>query len=241
MIGRRFQGKDAGPLGSPHDGDHSSGEQALVAQVIPLRRRGSDAELRDEQAAHSGVFDPPPEPEPPQEYSVWERPTAELIRRTHCDENKRGGERRAVWRPSRRRVVTAALAALICVAGFGIASSGSHRRAQRSAALTRPPEQLGLGAPLSGRTPRGATRHLELRSRSSPTSQSRRHTRSTDVRSAPSVGTGSRQSRGGSTGVVTAGSRGSEASEPHNGSSEQTQTSAQSAVATAAREFGFER
>src|SRR6516162_7587140 len=54
----------------------------MIAEVIPLRRRTPEhGSSSDEEPAHSGLFDPPPDPEPPEEYSVWERPTAELVRR----------------------------------------------------------------------------------------------------------------------------------------------------------------
>src|SRR6266699_5003984 len=68
----------------PHDGDRSSSEDGLIAEVIPLRRRDPGRLRGGEQPFEpepSDVFDPPPEPEPLAEYSVWERPTAELLRR----------------------------------------------------------------------------------------------------------------------------------------------------------------
>ena len=71
----------------------------MIAEVIPLRRRtpdhGSSSYERD--PTHSGVFDPPPDPEPPEEYSVWERPTAELLRRERPDDVVPSKSRRREW------------------------------------------------------------------------------------------------------------------------------------------------
>ena len=71
-------------MGPPRDGDRSLGEDGMIAEVIPLRRRAHHAPWTTHEevgSSHSGVFDPPPDPEPPEEYSVWDRPTAELVRR----------------------------------------------------------------------------------------------------------------------------------------------------------------
>jgi hypothetical protein len=227
-------------LPPPADGDHSSGEQALVAQVIPLRRRGVHAELRHEEPAHSGVFDPPPEPEPPEEYSVWECPTAELIRRIPSHQAPRITSRRLASPHGRRWAIAAAAAVLLCAVAFGVATSGSQRRAQRSAALTRPPEQLGLGSPLAGGSPRSGKQHPYLGVRSSATSRSRRRAGSTHASTPRPVG---RSSPSGSPpgAIVTEDTRASEPSEARAGPSAQPETPAQGAVATAAREFGFER
>jgi hypothetical protein len=59
-----------------------------LAQIIPLRRRAHEPPDRDPYTGEServGVFDPPEEPEPAREYSVWEQPIAELIRREPDD------------------------------------------------------------------------------------------------------------------------------------------------------------
>ncbi|MGH2863720.1 MAG: hypothetical protein ACRDJX_00565, partial [Solirubrobacteraceae bacterium] len=70
-------------MSAPRDGDGGSNEDGTLAQIIPLRRRAGDPDLSE--LAHgfqrTDVFDPPPEPLPAREYSVWENPTAELIRR----------------------------------------------------------------------------------------------------------------------------------------------------------------
>jgi len=102
-------------LGPPRDGDHSSREDGMIAEVIPLRRRTPDhGSSPDEEPAHSGLFDPPPDPEPPEEYSVWERPTAELLRRERPDD--RVPTRRRGWATaafSRRAQVPAILGTLV--------------------------------------------------------------------------------------------------------------------------------
>lgn len=72
----------------PPGEDHQSGGEQELAQVIPLRCRAHDQDQAAEISpitprgqAPTAVFDPPADPEPPGEYSVWEQPIAELIRR----------------------------------------------------------------------------------------------------------------------------------------------------------------
>lgn len=95
----------------PRDGDARSREDEMIAEVIPLRRRTRDGAPmpREAGSSHSGVFDPPPDPEPSEEYSVWERPTAELVRREPPESPRaiasRGapGDRSAPGRPAASR------------------------------------------------------------------------------------------------------------------------------------------
>jgi hypothetical protein len=81
-------------MSRPRDGDGSSTEDGMVAQVIPLRRRGRETNELDRLTRApglSGLFDPPQDPEPLSEYSVWEKPTAELVRRETPDATRPAG------------------------------------------------------------------------------------------------------------------------------------------------------
>ena len=69
-------------MDTPGDGDGSYGDDGLIAKVIPLRRRdGGDAGEPSVDPSPRDIFEPPQDPEPLGEYSVWETPTAELVRR----------------------------------------------------------------------------------------------------------------------------------------------------------------
>lgn len=67
----------------PRDGD---GDGEMVAQIIPLRRRaGPIAPPRSPDRRPREVLDPPREPPPAAERSVWDQPTTKLRRRTIPD------------------------------------------------------------------------------------------------------------------------------------------------------------
>jgi hypothetical protein len=157
-------------LGPPRDGDRSSREDGMIAEVIPLRRRTPDqrSSSREGEPAHSGVFDPPPEPEPPEEYSVWERPTAELLRRERPGDLVPSTTLRRGWATaafSRRAHVPAILATLVASVTLIIVTSSSHRAAHTPASAGASRVEAGLGAPLGGAPP------------SAPRPQVRRHAR----------------------------------------------------------------
>jgi hypothetical protein len=142
-------------LDPPRDGDRSSGEDGMIAEVIPLRRRRRDRgwPASEVQSPHSGVFDPPPDPEPPEEYSVWERPTSELVRRQPPDHLIPVDERRRRW--SLRSLtcgpqVAAGMAALIAAAALIIATVGLHGGPRTSASTDVGSTETGLGAQLGG-------------------------------------------------------------------------------------------
>ena len=136
-------------MGPPRDGDRSSREDGMIAEVIPLRRRTPDhrSSSREGEPAHSGVFDPPPDPEPPEEYSVWERPTAELLRRERPDDRvptRRRGWVTAVF--SRRAQVPAVLATLVASVTLIIVTSSSHRTQHAPASMRLAPAEAGVRA-----------------------------------------------------------------------------------------------
>src|SRR2546427_7821647 len=104
----------------------------MIAEVIPLRRRAHHAAWTthgETGPSHSGVFDPPPDPEPPEEYSVWDRPTAELVRRQPRDRLVSVDAGRHKWGSvlrARSAPVAAGLAALVAAAALIIAAIGLH-------------------------------------------------------------------------------------------------------------------
>jgi hypothetical protein len=246
-------------LGPPRDGDRSSGEDGMVAEVIPLRRRARDGAWAPHEAEpdHSGVFDPPPDPEPPEEYSVWERPTAELVRREPADQPRAVASHRRSW--ASVRTWHAGGVALVAVVGtvLALALESSHRSPQRSADSAIRGDQLGLGAPLSAGTgtrtqrvarawslsPRPRGHHWEAHGSVSPT-RSSAGAQGQVVQSASVAPT--RSSLGGtdqatpSLAVAPAIASTREAAHAETVSAT-TQAGAKTPSATAAREFGFER
>src|SRR6516225_10786638 len=151
----------------------------MIAEVIPLRRRTPDhGSSSDEEPAHSGVFDPPPDPEPPEEYSVWERPTAELVRRECPDDlvpSHSGGRRWGTALRNRRAHTVAILATLVASATLIIVTGSSHRTPHTPASAGASRVEAGLGAPLGGAppsAPRRQVRRYTRRSRRAPTHRS---------------------------------------------------------------------
>jgi hypothetical protein len=143
-------------LDPPRDGDRSSGEDGMIAEVIPLRRRTPDAGRHEGEPTHSGMFDPPPDPEPPEEYSVWERPTAELLRRERPDDLAPSNRGRRGWGAavlSRRAHAAAILATLVASVALIIGTAGSHRTRRNPASAGLGGVQAGLGAPLGSAQP----------------------------------------------------------------------------------------
>src|SRR5437660_4686695 len=127
----------------------------MIAEVIPLRRRAHDAAWtpREAEPSHSGVFDPPPDPEPPEEYSVWERPTAELVRRERPEDRVPSVAQRRGWESVRSWPVGVIAVALIVAAVLIVAPGNSHRSPQGSATTELGSAHLGLGAALGGGQP----------------------------------------------------------------------------------------
>jgi len=103
----------------PPEDEDSTGEDELLAQVIPLRRRATeqvgDLELSPITPLGpppTGVFDPPEDPEPAGGYSVWEQPIAELIRRSEPEPN--GPRRQAKGANRPRLLISVAAGASLC-------------------------------------------------------------------------------------------------------------------------------
>jgi hypothetical protein len=69
-------------MNTPGDGDGSASDDGLIAEVIPLRRRdAANGWEPSYNPPRSDIFEPPDDPDPLAEYSVWETPTAQLVRR----------------------------------------------------------------------------------------------------------------------------------------------------------------
>lgn len=218
----------------------------MIAEVIPLRRRAHDRGWTPDEAesTHSGVFDPPPEPEPPEEYSVWERPTAELVRRQRPDDLVPVDRAPRRW-PSvsfaHSGSLAAAVVALIATAGVLIAlGQRQHHAAAESAARQLGAGAVGLGAPLGGlptSTPRERSDGV------APPAQKARHRSPTRwTRRAHST---AQPSASGVTSPSAATPAGVDASrEGRTSASQSAQRSPREPTAVAAsasREFGFER
>ena len=229
-------------MGPPRDGDRSSREDGMIAEVIPLRRRTPDhrSSSGEGEPPHSGVFDPPPDPEPPEEYSVWERPTAELVRRERPDDlvpSHSGGRRWGTLR-NRRAHTVAILATLVASATLIIVTGSSHRTPHTPASAGLGGVEAGLGAPLGGAppsAPRPQVRRYTRRSRRAPTH------RSTTPAGASAATRTTSEPVVASPPPVPPSSVASHVSAPTAASPPATQSGGEAPVATtASREFGFE-
>ena len=214
----------------------------MIAEVIPLRRRTPEhGSSSDEEPTHSGLFDPPPDPEPPEEYSVWERPTAELLRRERPGDLVPSTTLRRGWATaafSRRAQVLAILATLVASATLIIVTSSSQRTARTPASAGASRVEAGLGAPLGGAPPSAARPQVRRHTRGSRGAPTHRATTPTGASAA---------SRTTSEPVVASpppvppSSVASHVSAPTTASQPATQSGGEAPVATtASREFGFE-
>jgi cytoskeletal protein RodZ len=132
----------------PRDGNGSStgAEDELVAKIIPLRRRGSDAhEPRsyEPERESEGLVDSPEEPPLLAERSVWEQPTVELRRRGTPDTDS-ASRRRSMP----RWLVTVPVVAigLIGMAVVLVIALSTARNQAQSRRRTGAPVSSGLAA-----------------------------------------------------------------------------------------------
>jgi hypothetical protein len=230
-------------MDAPGDGDGSSSNDGLIAEVIPLRRRSpGDARERSFEPPVSDVFDPPPEPDPLGEYSVWERPTAELVRREppRSPALAVGAWSRFPLGARRHRLVAVAVlgAVGLSVIALSVLRHGHSGRSPVAVGQLDSPAGLGqkLGTiatsrptPAADRT--GSQRRLHVHA---PAAATRRHRATSQTLIADHV------SPSANTNVTVVYSSASSASPtstaPSNGGG-----AGAPAMATAAREFGFER
>jgi hypothetical protein len=213
----------------------------MIAEVIPLRRRTHHGAWPPDEAEpdHSGVFDPPPDPEPPEEYSVWERPTAELVRREPAGQPRALASHRRHWASVRTR--HGASVALVVIAGavLALALEHSHPKPQRSANTGVAGGQLGLGTPL------GAAGGPARTSRAAPLRSSSRGPRGHHRAAQGSVSPTRSSAEAAASTMTSAPVAPTSTSAPEPAHTETSSTVALPAVETAtaktAREFGFER
>jgi hypothetical protein len=227
-------------MDAPGNGDGSSDEDGLIAKVIPLRRRdGGDAWARSFDPPADGVFEPPEDPEPLGEYSVWETPTAQLVRREPA---KRPVSAHGHWPrlprwvgPQRWMALGALPVVGLAVAALSALPLGGSRHAPLAIGrVTSPP---GLGQTLGSVTgPRPSSRgdavsRRQTRDGSGAVAEERRRGQGTPTPEPTSPST--------SPTVSVASSPPSSTSTPT--PSQNASVTSVPAVASAAREFGFER
>lgn len=130
-------GTHGGTIVPPRDGDGASSEDedGLVAQIIPLRQReqGSGEDFQVPETLDDSL--PPAGDEPLSERSVWEQPTAELLRRRTVASSRvppANQARTIAPRFSRRAVAVVALA-VIAIVVLGVALTGDLGGHPRSA------------------------------------------------------------------------------------------------------------
>jgi hypothetical protein len=162
-------------LDPPRDGDRSAGDDGMIAEVIPLRRRTRDGARtpREAGSSHSGAFNPPPDPEPLSEYSVWDRPTAELIRRERPDELMPVRRERGVGATivAHGRPAAAVAAALVAICGAILALLVGQHHATQYAGRQLGSAETGLGTPLGGAA--SSTSHVRAQRSTRPASKKR--------------------------------------------------------------------
>lgn len=230
-------------MDAPGDGDGSSIDDGLIAEVIPLRRRDAgDAWERSFDPPVSDVFDPPPEPEPFGEYSVWDRPTAELVRR---EPPRRPALTVGAWsrfphgaRRHRLPAVVALGAMGLSVIALGLLPLGHSGRSPVAVGQLNSPTGLGqtLGTIATSRaTPPAETTRSQRRSPAhAAAATTHRHRASSQTLLADHL------SPSANANVTVAYSNPSSVSPPRAAISNGSGTGTP-AIATAAREFGFER
>jgi|GEM_PF-6073962 len=233
-----------GTMEPPRDGESDAPADGTLAKIIPLRRRGLGGEELEADAHERDVdvFEAPAEPQPPEGYSVWERPTAELIRRPLLPEPSARGRLRArasLLARERWRVALAAqvatLAALALLAlGRGAAHHAYASRNGQSALLG-----LGAAGPAGEGSPPKASPKVKRSGSAAATRRTRagaRHPpRSTAAARAPGASSSSSVAR---TGHADAASSSAATASPP---SPRTSETARAPVASAtSREFGFE-
>jgi hypothetical protein len=130
-------GTHGGTIVPPRDGDgiSSEDEDGLVAQIIPLRQReqGSGEDFQVPETLDDSL--PPAGDEPLSERSVWEQPTAELLRRRTEAASRvpPANQARTIASRFSRRVVAVVALAVIAAAVLGVALAGNLGGHPRSA------------------------------------------------------------------------------------------------------------
>ncbi len=240
----------------PPEDEPSAGEDELLAQVIPLRRREDEREadlspITPHGRAPTGVFDPPEDPEPADGYSVWEQPIAELIRRGEPEPTRARTQSQAARIARRPRILlaTATAAALCSVIALGLsgwlagapshplrAPAAAHVSVSQGAATSDSPGHSGSPDNSGPRARRSAgtstLRHTHAASRPTSSRRSSQPTTTHTSKQAPAS-----SSPPGSSDTASPGY--SQPTAP--AQVPPTQATAASVQPTASHEFGFER
>src|SRR4029077_6446192 len=140
---------DGGTMERPGDGERDAPADGTLAKIIPLRRRGLGGEdlEADAHERDADVFEAPAEPQPPEGYSVWERPTAELIRRPLLPERGvRARLRARARRLARERWRVALAAQVLILAVLAVIALGRGAAHHAYASRNEQSALLGLGA-----------------------------------------------------------------------------------------------
>jgi len=221
---------------APGDGDDGPIDDGLIAEVIPLRRRGpGDTWERPREPPPCDVFEPPRDPEPLGEYSVWEMPASELIRREPPARQRRTIGARFTPPHGSPRSRWLAIGVLVA-AGLGmIALTAPLGRQHSPTAVGQVSSPAGLGQTLgAGGTsapPRTRGGHL------APARRATSHTTADGTRGRHSVSAPTR----GPSRVVSYTTTNANVSYSPSSAGTQGASGAGAPIATAAREFGFER
>jgi hypothetical protein len=227
-------------MDTPGEGEGSSSDDGLIAKVIPLRRReAGDAWERSLDPSPCDIFEPPQDPDPLGEYSVWETPTAELVRREPPRHRAWGLGYWSRFRrePGRQRWLALAALGLVGLAVAVLSALPLGRNGHAPVTIGRVSPSVGLGQTLGGiSAPRPSSRASDTRHRpnnriaaaTSGRQEARVARPAAPHRPAPAVDSA----------VSVAYS--SHSATPTPSTSPSASTTATPAVATAAREFGFE-
>ncbi len=170
-------------MSSPTDGDMSDGDDGMVAQVIPLRRRGLGVGEIDRVTPVGELPRGPNGQEQggdPDELSVWEAPTAQLLRRNEPTPRSRtaGGARSTLVRPTTRTAgVVAAVAAIIAV--LVVMASASHRHDPTASSAQVAAPHVHISTPSPAHRGNSAHSHHASATRAKSAGSGRAHSQAT--------------------------------------------------------------
>ena len=228
-------------MDTPGDGDGSCSDDGLIAKVIPLRRRdGGDAWEPSVDPSPRDIFEPPQDPEPLGEYSVWETPTAELVRREPPGRRARGlGYWSRVPRGAgRQRWLALAALGVVGLAVAVLSALPLGRSGHAPLTIGRVSPSAGLGQTLGGVLgPRPSSRSSAASKRHAP---NRIAAAATGRRGAPASRPAAPERTAPAVSSAVSVAYSSPSASPSPSTSARASASTARAVATAAREFGFE-
>ena len=231
-------------MDTPGDGDGSSSDDGLIAKVIPLRRRDAGGAWGpSHDPPRSDIFEPPDDPDPLAEYSVWETPTAQLVRR---EPPRRPALAVGAWSRfphGARRHGLLAVAALgaVCLSAIAFSVLPLEHNGRSPVAVGQLGSPAGLGGTLGTIATSRPTPHAAERARSQRLARAHtaaaamhRHRASSETLVADHV------SPSANANVTVAYLSPPPASPPRTAASNRSEAGI-SATAAAEREFGFER